>query len=262
MKATVLSLFTVSTIMLVGCHTCPPQDDPKFLECYPVCRKFQEKNAENIQEKWETFQNVRVYCPTQTAYPSMDNLNMLVAKLSDRVKEEIVVPYIELDRECLISYYMEFGLAVQKAMKSQQCDTRTAVSLVFTQWLKLPNGQEKITKLLAAYPVLERLEQKKDILNIAAALAPELKQLGSNIGMLRRDAKEIKADFKNYFRDPYARARLNQFAVAAGQALANVDTLTTALGFLSIYEGDLRSQREVIEAHSRELARIYKINHN
>ena len=85
---------------------------------------------------------------------------------------------------------------------------------------------------------------------------------GCNIGMLGRDAEEIKDDFKNFFRDLNAMAHLIQFAVTAGQALANVKTLTTALDFLRIYEGDLRSQREVIEAHSRELARIYKINHN
>lgn len=261
MKKKLLPLLALSATLLAGCHTCPGPDDPNYMECYPVCKEVYEENVEDIRAKWESFQQVAIYVPGQTAYPALDNITMMVAKLSHQVKNEIVVPYINLDKEGLISYYMEFGLAVQAVMEQQKCTQAEAVTLVYNQWKGTPEGKEKFNKFMAALPILERLEQQQNIFVVLAKIAPELATLALNIKEVKNNAKDIVNDGKNALTDPAAAARVLGATNEITLALNNISTMTEAIAFLNIYNGELRSQREAIEEHIKKLEETYDADH-
>lgn len=263
MKAFFILCAIFAALLGTSCHTCPAENDPNFMECYPLCVRDRKKKESNVQEKWETFKSVRIYVTRPTAYPEIDNIAMMVAKLSYQCKEEIVVPYITLDQEGLIAYYMEFASSVKHVVEVQKCSQEKAVELVFQQWQQLPGGKEKIAKLMTAFPILARLEQQKNILVVAAKIAPEISKLLHNIPGLKNNIEAMIEDFKRASQgDLKAFVRLVQAGAVTKSCISNLDTMITALSFLNTYNGDLRAQRKFIEAHCKRLEAISRIDND
>lgn len=263
MKASFILCAIFAALLGTSCHTCPAENDPNFMECYPLCVQDRKEKESNVQEKWETFKSVRIYVAEPTAYPEIDNIANMVAKLSYQCKEEIVVPYITLDQEGLIAYYMEFASSVKHVVEVQKCSQEKAVELVFQQWQQLPGGKEKIAKLMTAFPILARLEQQKNILVVAAKIAPELINLLCNIRGLKNNVKAMIEDLKWGLQgDLNALARFLQASSVTAYCISNLNTMITALSFLNTYNGDLRAQRKFIEAHCKRLEAISRIDND
>lgn len=263
MKASFILCAIFAALLGTSCHTCPAENDPNFMECYPLCVQDRKEKESNVQEKWETFKSVRIYVAEPTAYPEIDNIANMVAKLSYQCKEEIVVPYITLDQEGLIAYYMEFASSVKHVVEVQKCSQEKAVELVFQQWQQLPGGKEKIAKLMTAFPILARLEQQKNILVVAAKIAPELINLLCNIKGLKNNVKAMIEDLKWGLQgDLNALARFLQASSVTAYCISNLNTMITALSFLNTYNEDLRAQRKFIEAHCKRLEAISRIDHD
>lgn len=257
----------IALIALAGCqtHTCPPPE--VSMECYPICREVREKNAADakyIKKQWEIFKNTRhhPYVPLP-GYDKFNEIGKLVSKVTYQVTNEIVIPYLELDREGLICGYIEFSKEVQYVMESKKCDSQEAMSLVWADWQRQPGGMEKCLKLAQAVPRLEKLKANEqirtavrrgiawDILNLTLKILedPTFKK---ERRMLQRDLNRLKR------RDPAARKRLEDAHKTVKSADRILRRTGQAAGFLKIYLDDKHSQQKAIEKFILDMNRMSK----
>lgn len=260
-KAFVFSgLAAVLAAGLVGCHTCPPPE--KSLECYPICKCVKAENARDVKAEWESFKNTpfQPFIPTRR-YPKIDELGKIISSVSYQVKNEIVIPYIELDRDGLICGFYEFERNVRAAQKARNCDQQEAMRLVLEDWQRRPGGPEKCQKLVQALPVLHSLKASNQICIALKRVSPQsalrLTWLILADPTFQKELKLLQSDIKRFGKgDPAAARRLRRVVVTVSTAIPVLTTLGRSAAFLSVYLDDKSSQREAMEKFIQDIDRM------
>ena len=257
-------------VLLQGCvltifHKCPPPE--KSTECYPICKFIKEKNNKDTLEQWVKFKNTPHYpfAPTHR-YPKIDEIGKMMSYLSFQVKNEIVIPYIEMDKDGLICGYHEFEKDVNAVMSARKCDLQEAMRLVLEDWQKMPDGQEKCQKLVQSIPVLQSLKASNQIRKAVYRLGPEVvriiilirkdKDFKKEINLMKEDVKNARNMFKNS-KDSDARSNFSKGMEstnnllkglnAALSFLANSLELQQSIAFLEVLYEDKSSQQDAME---------------
>lgn len=267
LKFTGISAVLASTVIsLTGCHSCPPPE--QSLECYPICKKLKTENAEKVQAKWKNFRETPFYPFIPTGrYRKIDELGKIISQLSYQIKYEIVIPYIELDREGLITAFYEFEQDVVAVMEVQKCDQNRAMRLVLEDWQRMPDGREKCRKLVHSLPVLHSLRINNQILTALQRINPAD---AMNLAILiladpnfKKEFNMLQADIRHAYKgNPAARKRLFQVRDTASSAAIIAGRLINSAGFLKIYLDDKSSQRESIEKFIADIGRLSETQHD
>ena len=109
--------------LLTGCrswfHSCPPPE--QSMQCFPLCIEKKNDISRYNAKNWAAFKTFRPLVYQKVGIPEVDNLGIRVAALSSRVTNEIVIPYIEVDKDGLIEVYYEFNQTVKAVMKQRKC---------------------------------------------------------------------------------------------------------------------------------------------
>ena len=252
-----MSSLVVVVACCVGCvHTCPKPE--VSMECYPICKEVKEKTSKDVMAKWENFKSTPDYnfVPI-VGYPKTNEINRMLCKLGYQVKHEIVIPYIELDREGLIAGFYEFEENVKCAQKAQGCDQRKAMELVYEDWSRQPGGREKCQQLARAIPLLQQLKASNQICNAITRLSPNIFNL---LQLTERDSS-----FKNEYRQlmlDLAKVKMKGDAAAVERIirllsiLPNLKSLSESAVFLSLYLEDKSSQRQALEKFIADIAQM------
>lgn len=247
---TTVLVSVAAALGISGCHTCPPPEES--LECYPICYKELQGNARSVQDDWQKFKDTQhyPYVPTRR-YPKTDEIGKIVSALSYQVKHEIVIPYIELDREGLISGFYEFEADVKETVKVRNCDPETAMKLVIESWQRMPDGQEKCEKLVQAIPLLHQLRVNVQLRKAIGHLGPEVARLLTLIAKdptFRKEYKLLENDFKKAIRGDLNSVGNSLDAISAAlNVTLHLENLRKSIVFLDRYLQDKSSQREAME---------------
>ena len=242
-----LSLVVVAALCVSCVHTCPKPE--VSMECYPICRKVKEKTSKDVMTKWNNFKNTPDYnyLPI-VGYPKTNEINEMLCKIAYQVKHEIVIPYIELDKEGLIAGFYEFEENVKIAQKTRGCDQQKAMELVYADWSRQPEGQAKCQQLARAVPLLQELRASNQILNAITRLSPNilnLVQIAAKDPSFKKEYRQLVLDIVKVKMkgDMAAVERLLRLLVIP----LNIKNLSDSVMYLSIYLEDKSSQRQALE---------------
>ncbi len=207
-------------------------------ECNPFCCKDIEKFEENKvlnEANWDRFKNFNPekYRFNPSGIIVLDKANEMLLNLAFQIKHEIVVPYIELDKEGLISTYylfMEDIEVYRKAYKEtyeKELDLQTACVRVFKDWQR-KYGEYNCNRLLASFPVIESLSVNQQLLNALkrnCIPAAELVLLWKDgVAQLSHESKSIWG--------------IIRISIAGLQATVIAEELAWTTSYLAVHEGE------------------------
>ena len=240
-----------------GCHHCPPPEES--LDCYPICCRDRNANARDVKADWERFKKTPHYPFIPTGrYPKIDALGRVVSDLSYHVKYDIVIPYLELDRDGLICEFYEFQRDAAAARDKLNVDQQTAMKLTWECWMRQPDGPAKCQRLVNAIPLLHRLSVNNQIRVAVLKLGPQAAEiliLFLRDPEFKHESKAIQHDFNRALNgDARAMDRLARMI----SLIPSLKSLISSIGFLGIYLNDKSSQREALEQFILDIDRMSK----
>ena len=229
---------------LLFAHDC--RRTPK--ECDPICSWDLEKFEENkvfCEENWNRFKNFdpAKYQFRKTGIILLDDINPIIIKLAFQIKQEIIVPYIEMDKEGLISTYNMFIADVEVCQKAYNIEMQEACVRMFRFWQE-KYGQETCQRLFAALPFIQSLSANKQLFNAISRNAADterlLRRLKIAIPQLKKEAKDWRGI-----------ARITSAGLVSVSAL---NDLLQATAYLAIYQGD----KAVLASHAEKYLKQFK----
>ncbi len=232
-------LFAVLAVAAIvsGCHTCPQPEES--MECFPMCINDKENIRLLTEKDWNSFKNFRPIPYVPVGIRLIDNAGIIISKLSVQITKEIVIPYVELDKDGMISLYYEFMESVKIVKKTQNCSSQEAVNLVWNAWLAEPNGRETCMKLQKIMPIMEQLRASQQISNAIARISPDVARL---LYGLNRDIKQLEREVQT------TEGKI-KISLAGAQVLLKVGQLSKALAYLGALKADRSAQEKEIEEY-------------
>lgn len=160
-------------------------------KCIPICdwdKKRFNRNLVEEQRKWEAFKNMEPYPYHPTNTPVADDIGQMLFRVSTQLHDEVVVPYVELDKQGHIQAYRQFCADVNYKMNSLKIDRITATQDVYKYW-ESHYGTERCQELMAAIPFIENMRVDWQLLKTLDGNAEYIINLCLN-------SKEAMAQFK------------------------------------------------------------------
>lgn len=148
---------------LLFAHDCRRSREKCIPICIEDCERFDKNQAEE-QRKWEAFKNMRPYPYHPTNTPVADEIGQMLFRVSTQLHDEVVVPYVELDKQGHIQAYRQFCADVNYKMNSLKIDRITATQDVYKYW-ETHYGTERCQELMAAIPFIENMRVDWQLLN-------------------------------------------------------------------------------------------------
>ena len=229
------SVMLLAGLFLTGCHICKNPEESN--ECFPLCIKKREDNRILTENGWNSFNNFRTRPYHRVGIRLIDNGSMIIAKLSDQIVEEVVKPYVELDKERLIVVYYQFEKDVFAVADKQQCSMERAVQLTWQDWEKQPNGMENCAKLRRAIPFIRNMRTGNQILKAAIRINYDVQRLLID---LPQQVEELKRQIKTS-------EGITLATLAGIQLTARLYQLSAACAYLGAMKADASEQRRQIE---------------
>ena len=139
-------------------------------KCIPICdwdREQFNRNRKEEQRRWEAFKHMSIhpYHPTNT--PGVDEIGSMLFRVSTQFHDEVVVPYVELDKQGHIQAYRQFCEDVNYRMNSLKIDRITAEQDVYKYW-ETHYGTERCQQLRAAIPFIENMRADRQLWKVIA----------------------------------------------------------------------------------------------
>ncbi len=216
-------------------------------ECRDVCKGVLEKFAENKvlnEERWKKFKavNPNDYQFNPTGVILLDDINPILMKLAAQIKHEVVIPYIELDKDGMLSNYNQFmdDVKAVQGMNPNQ-DIRTAVAITYDLWVR-DYGAENCNQLMAVFPIIRRLSTSEQLKSAFARNAGDLVRLSLRLNEGIEQLKAAKG-WQDY-------ARIVEASLPTFNALFNIKE---AMMFLAVYQGENATLAEQAEAYLDEI---------
>ena len=128
-------------------------------KCRPICdwdKKQFSRNQKEEQRRWAAFKYTDIYPYNPTNTPVLDEIGSMLVNVSKQLHDEVVVPYVELDKQGHIQAYRQFCMDVNYRMNSLKIDRITAEQDVYKYW-ETHYGTEKCQELMAAIPFIENM---------------------------------------------------------------------------------------------------------
>mgnify|MGYP006879542256 FL=1 len=210
------------------------------LGLFQGCMTWNMLNSkEEIQVKWERFKSLTPFPYVPVGLVTIDIAGKAACDLSQQVCNEVVIPYVELDKEGLICVYTQFAEEVEDVMKENgQQGKEAAVHHVLSLWTE-KYGVEEVNRLVRALPIIQNLQTGNQFSKARARLLPQLMLC---IATLREGIDQIKAEATN----PIGIAKM---VFAATQLLHRLEQLSWALHFLDVLEEDQAVETQAIAAY-------------
>lgn len=222
-------------LLFAGCHVCKPVEESK--ECFPLCKEKRNENRILTEEGWNRFKHFRPLPYRSVGIPLIDNSARIISKLSIQIAQEIVIPYVELDKDRLIQTYYQFTADAKGVQKQQNCSIEQAVTLTWQEWEKQPNGVENCAKLKRAIPFIRNMRAgnqiQKAVFRIGGDVERLLRTLPYQIKQLERVTKTTEGKIK--------------LGIAGAQITLHLTYLGTACAYLSVLKSDVAEQEKQIE---------------
>ena len=187
-----------------GAHACV--DSPK--DCTPICIKDREeldkKKIEN-EESWKIFSTMEPYAPKKCGVALVDKANDDLAPLSAQIIEEVVKPYVELDKGGHIVAYHTFLDDVdirikQKKEQGVKLSFEDSVKETAVYWYE-KYGPEQFQSFLTALPFVERMQAENQITEAIPGLLVAARRILVNV---KGDANQFVDTFTGRLTDPDA----------------------------------------------------------
>lgn len=208
--ASLLAVFCVSG-MFQGCVTLSMRDSDK-----------------EIQEKWNRFRSVRPYPYIPVGLVTLDISNKAICDLSEQICHEVIVPYVELDKEGLISVYAQFVEDVESAMHENSGLTREgAAHYVLALWTEKYRSAN-VDRLRRAIPFIRNMQAGNQFTRATVRLLPKAAAL---LLTLNRGVMQLKHESKDDL-------GIIKISLAAVQLAARIEKLCWALHFLDVLKED------------------------
>ena len=215
-------------------------------KCIPICdwdKKQFERNRKEEQRKWEAFKNTPIYPYYGTNTPVVDEIGRMLFRVSKQLHDEVVVPYVELDKQGHIQAYRQFCADVNFRMNSLKIDRITAAQDVYKYW-ETHYGTERCQELMAAIPFIENMRVDGQLLEALDRNLEDIIKLIRNLIWNRGAVEQLK----NKTEDLEGWADI---ARALKQALPPAQQLQQSIRYLMVlkkqeYQGK-RNMRATIE---------------
>ena len=229
---------------IFGAHDCRRTSK----DCIPICAKDLKKYQENklLSEKnWKRFTrfNPERYRYQRTGLILFDDINPIVLNLSFQIKHEIVIPYIALDKEGLISTYDMFITDVQTTQKiykethKKDLSFGEACKQTYAMWQKR-YGEEPCKKLMNAISLIETLSANKQFVTAVARNYAAVTKL---ILRAERGAAQLKRAAKDW-------RGIVKITEASLITAGNLNELLWAVTYLNVYLTD----KEKMASHVKD----------
>ena len=224
-----------AAVILTGCHFCKPVEES--MECFPLCVEKKEDIHILTEERWESFKNFRLIPYVSVGIPLLDNSGRIVEKLSRQITDEVVIPYVDVDKEGLIAIYYEFMEDVEHVCKIKKCSVDEACKMVWKDWECRPRGKEICPKLKKAIPLIQNMRADGQIIKAVLRITPDVALL---LRDLPRQIKQLKKEAKNA-------AGIIKISAAGAQITASATRLSFALSYLIALKSDQKAQIKEME---------------
>lgn len=204
------------------------------------CTTLEMRNSEKeIAAKWERFKSIKPYPYVPTGLVTIDISNKAICDLSNQICYEVIIPYIDLDKEGLISVYAQFIEDVGLAMKENEGMSKEgAVHYVLALWTR-KYGAGNVDRLLRAIPFIQNMQTSNQVTKAAARLllqsAGLLQTLDCGVAQLRHEVKNVETIIK--------------LSYSAAQLMGRMDQLCWALHFLDVLKEDQAVETRAITAY-------------
>ena len=233
---------------LLFAHDCRRSREKCIPICIEDCERFDRNQAEE-QRKWVAFKNMRPYRPRRTGIVLMDQINRILANTSVQIRNEVVIPYKELDKQGHIQAYKVFRADMNQVMAAFKVDRKTALQWTYTHW-KNRYGGERCQQLMAAFPIIENLRADRQL---GRALARNADKIQDLILYIPQAERQLRAEAKN---GVVGIAKITcasiQTSCIAAQLAATLDYLGEFLKEKSQEERDIRVAIEDIQKHNNK----------
>lgn len=193
------------------------------------CASLSMRNSdEEIQVKWEKFKAIKPFPYVPIGMVTIDLANKAACDLSQQVCDEVIVPYVELDQEGLISVYAQFTEEVEEAQQENgQLSKEQAVHQVLTLWTQR-YGAGNVERLKRAIPLIQNMQAGNQITRATARLLPETVALAvtlkGGIAQIKRESKDAIGIIK--------------MSAATWQLANRLEQLGWAMHFLDVLKED------------------------
>ncbi len=211
------------------------------LGLFQGCMTWNMLNSqEEIQAEWERFKSLTSSPPyIPVGMVTIDTLGKAASDLSQQICNEVIIPYVELDKEGLICVYRQFAEEVEDAMKENgQLGKEAAVHHVLASWTE-KYGTEEVDRLVRALPFIQNMQTGNQISKAIARLLPQLAVCAVT---LREGIVQIKDEARN----PIGIAKM---VFAATQLLHRLEQLTWALHYLDVLKEDQAAETQAIASY-------------
>ena len=226
-------MFTFAAVLLAGCHTCNPESK----ECFPMCKKDREENNLLTEGNWKSFKNFKAIPYVSVGLPLIDNSAKIITKLSNQFVDEVVIPYVELDKDNLIQIYYQFLEDVKDVEKRNNCNTAKALELTWQDWMSQPNGPANCAKLRKAIPFINNMRAGNQFMKGFTRISGDVERL------LRTLPAQIN-QFVNSIKTTEGKVKAG---IAGAQVTANLTRLGIACSYLYVLKADSSKQNKQIE---------------
>lgn len=232
---------------LLFAHDCRRSREKCIPICIEDCKRF-DRNLAEEQDKWEAFKNMKPYNPHRTGIALMDKINRILANMSIQIRNEVVIPYKELDKQGHIQAYKVFRADMKHTMAAFKVDRKTALQWTYTNW-KNRYGEERCQQLMAAFPIIENMQADRQLRGAIVRNADKIEEL-----FLRRDqtVNQLIAEAKR--KDGVGIAKI---ICAGDQTRRIIQRLAATLGYLGEFQKeelqearDIRVAIEDIQKHN------------
>ena len=223
-------------------------------KCNPICRRDLDKFAKSklmSEKNWNKFKtfNPAIYQFKLTGLVLFDDINPIVKNLAFQIKHEIVIPYIELDKDGLISTYNMFiedvkiTQNIHKETTGKELDFKTACQTTYKFWQN-KYGEEQCSKLFAAFPVLKSLSAKKQLCTAVERNAFAVAKL---VLRAKRGAEQLKHEAKDW-------KGITKITAAGLDTFGALNELGWTIAYLSVH----LNEKSVAAAHVEEYIKQFK----
>ncbi|MBO5791138.1 MAG: hypothetical protein J6S54_01545 [Lentisphaeria bacterium] len=244
MNKNLLLMMFAGVFLLTGCHICKSYEVSK--ECYPLCIKDREENLLLTENNWENFKRFRPIPYHSVGIRLIDNSSMIVTKLSTQITEEIVIPYVQLDKEKMIVTYYQFVADVKATAEKQECTYDKAAELTWECWLRKPGGKQTCEKLKRALPFIENMRAGNQLTKAFLRVSGDVQRL---LITLPRQIKELEAAAKTL------EGKI-LISAAGTQLIYNLTRLNIACSYLVALKADISEQDRQVEEYLAKFAKL------
>ena len=234
-KIILLLLLLVGSFFFAGCHTCPPYEESK--ECFPLCKEDRKENLLLTQENWEKFKQFRHIPYRNVNLPLLDRSGRIISRLSRQIVDEIIIPYVELDKDNLIQIYYQFVADVKAVQDRQDCTLEKASELAWQDWLNQPGGAENCAKLQRAIPFIVNMRAENQIPKALVSVGDEVTRL----------LLALPADIKQLIGEARTVIGWIKISLAGAQITRDLTRLSIASSYLYVLKADASEQEQQIE---------------